>query len=82
MNLHIILDFDGVLFDSAPEVYKICEKITKGNKNYKQKCIDFLHRQNAPPRENIIGFVSSPVLDLNVSTNPIDTAPTGVLKFP
>lgn len=36
MNLHIILDFDGVLFDSAPEVYKICEKITKGNKNYKQ----------------------------------------------
>ena len=36
MNLQIILDFDGVLFDSAKEVYQICEKITKGNKNYIQ----------------------------------------------
>ena len=37
--------------------------------------------QNAPPNEKIIGFVSSPVLDLNASTKPNDTAPTGVLKF-
>ena len=31
--------------------------------------------------ENIIGLVSSPAFDLNVSTKPIETAPTGVLKF-
>ena len=41
----------------------------------------FFVTQNAPPNENITGFVSSPSFDLNASTKPNDTAPTGVLKF-
>ena len=44
MNLIVLLDFDGVLFDSALEVYKICEKLTKGKKKFRQgiKYIEFL----------------------------------------
>jgi|LakMenEpi03Aug12_release.lakeMendotaPanAssembly.Ray.scaffolds.fasta_scaffold343793_2 hypothetical protein len=36
MNLLILLDFDGVLFNSAYEAYKVCEYATKSNKSYRQ----------------------------------------------
>lgn len=36
MNLLILLDFDGVLFNSAYEAYKVCEHTAKSNKNFRQ----------------------------------------------
>jgi hypothetical protein len=36
MNLLILLDFDGVLFNSAYEAYKVCEHTAKSNKNLRQ----------------------------------------------
>lgn len=32
----ILLDFDGVLFNSAYEAYQVCEQMTKGDSRYRQ----------------------------------------------
>jgi hypothetical protein len=32
----ILLDFDGVLFNSAYEAYQVCERMIKGNSRYRQ----------------------------------------------
>lgn len=36
MNLLVLLDFDGVLFNSAYEAYKVCEHVSKLKKNLRQ----------------------------------------------
>ena len=36
MKLLILLDFDGVLFNSAYEAYRVCERATRGNSTYRQ----------------------------------------------
>lgn len=36
MNLLILLDFDGVLFNSAYEAFRVCEVTVSGNSEYRQ----------------------------------------------
>ena len=40
MPNHIILDFDGVLFDSAFEAYQVCQKVTTSIPNLR-KNVDY-----------------------------------------
>jgi hypothetical protein len=40
MDLKIVLDFDGVLFNSAFEAYSVCNRCTEGDERYRQK-VDF-----------------------------------------
>ena len=40
MNLLVLLDFDGVLFNSAYEAYQVCEHLAKTNSEYR-KAINF-----------------------------------------
>ncbi|HEY1142777.1 MAG TPA: hypothetical protein VGE68_01960 [Sphingomicrobium sp.] len=44
MDLKIVLDFDGVLFNSAFEAYSVCNRCTGGDRRYQQKVAfeDFL----------------------------------------
>ncbi len=37
MNPLFLLDFDGVLFDSAYEAYTVCQKVSENNKRYSRK---------------------------------------------
>lgn len=40
MELKIVLDFDGVLFNSAFEAYSVCNRCTEGNPDFRQD-VDF-----------------------------------------
>ena len=40
MELKIVLDFDGVLFNSAFEAYSVCNRCTEGDGDYRQE-VDF-----------------------------------------